>query len=67
MELIRYLAGIVVDETNKNDGKYKFVFMDSVIESEKNVLYVSTQDELTDEEIVRRFKGTVGFEKIIRN
>ena len=61
------LVGVVVDKASKwVDGKYRFMYMDSIVETDKNVLYVYTKDELTDEEIIKRFEGTTGFEKIVR-
>lgn len=67
MEDKNYLMGIVVEESAKGiDGKYRFVFMNTAIESDKNVMYVSSKENLSDEELLKRFAGTIGFEKIVR-
>jgi hypothetical protein len=61
------LVGVLVEKSAIGiNGKYSFVYMDSIVESDKNVLYVYTKEELSDEDVIGRFKGTRGFEKIVR-
>jgi hypothetical protein len=62
-----YLVGVVVEEGARTaDGKYRFIYMGSVVENDKNILHIYTKNELTDEEIINRFAGTNGFQRIIR-
>ena len=63
-----FLSGIVVDVDSKDaaTGMYKFKYMDADVLSDKNILYVSTEQFLSDEEVVKRFSGTYGFQKVVR-
>ena len=62
------LSGIVVDADSKDvaTGMYKFKYMDVDVLSDKNILYVSTEQFLSDEEVIKRFSGTYGFQKVVR-
>lgn len=66
MEQEKFLVGIMVSESSKIDGKYHFKYGSTDIESDNNILYVMTEKELSDEELINRFTGTSEFEKIIR-
>jgi len=66
MEQERFLVGIMVSKESKVNGLYHFMYGDKGIESDNNILYVMTERELGDEELLSRFKGTNGVEKIIR-
>jgi hypothetical protein len=63
-----FLSGIVVDADSKDTatGMYKFKYMDADVLSDKNILYVSTEKFLSDEEVIKRFSGTYGFQKVVR-
>ena len=63
-----FLSGIVVDADSKDTatGMYKFKYMDADVLSDKNILYVSTEQFLSDEEVIKRFSGTYGFQKVVR-
>jgi hypothetical protein len=66
MEQWKFLVGVMVSKDSGLDGKYLFKYSGSNIESDNNILYVMTEKELSDEELLSRFNGTSGFEKIIR-
>ena len=66
MEQEKFLVGVMVSKDSGLDGKYLFKYDGSNIESDNNILYVMTEKELSDEELLSRFNGTNGFEKIIR-
>ena len=66
MEQGRFLVGIMVSESSKKDGLYHFKYGGSPISVDSNILYITTEEELSDEELTKRFNGTKGFEKIIR-
>ena len=63
-----FLSGIVVDADSKDaaTGMYKFKYRYNDILSDKNILYVSTEQFLSDEEVIKRFEGTYGFQKVVR-
>ena len=62
-----FLSGIVVDVDSKDEsGLYKFKYRYNDILSDKNILYVSTEQFLSDEEVIKRFEGTYGFQKVVR-
>lgn len=63
-----FLSGIVVDADSKDaaTGMYRFKYMDADVLSDKNILYVSTEQFLSDEEVIKRFSGTYGFQKVVR-
>lgn len=62
------LVGIILEKSaNDLDGKYKFIYDGSSVVSDNNILYVITEEELSDEEIIRRFAGTYGFKEIVRS
>ena len=66
MEQEKFLVGVMVSKDSGLDGKYTFKYGGANIESDNNILYVMTEKELSDEELLSRFTGTSGFEKIIR-
>jgi len=66
MEQEKFLVGVMVSKDSGLDGKYTFKYGGADIESDNNILYVMTEKELSDEELLGRFNGTSGFEKIIR-
>ncbi len=67
MDKKRNIVGIILEKNMKSiNGKYSFVYENNIIESDNNVLHVLTDEPLTDEEIIRRFAGTLGFKEIVR-
>lgn len=66
MEQGRFLVGVMVSKDSAVGGLYKFKYDNSPIEINSNILYITTDEELSDEELIKRIKGTRGFEKIIR-
>ena len=66
MEQEKFLVGIMISKESKVNGLYHFMYGNKGIESDNNILYVVTDNELSDEELLSRFKGTDGVEKIIR-
>lgn len=62
-----YLVGVVLGkQSSTSDGEYKFVYNGTSISSDCNVLYVMVNDELKEEDLRKRLKGTEGIEKIIK-
>lgn len=66
MEQERFLVGVMVSKESKVNGLYHFKYDNSPISVDSNILYITTEEELSDDELTKRFKGTKGFEKIIR-
>lgn len=66
MEEIK-MIGVIVDKHSIDDkGHYRFVYNGTEVRSTSNVLHVTSEKELSDKEIIKRFAGTTGFQEIVR-
>lgn len=61
-----FLVGVMASKDSGVNGKYVFKYDDTDTELDNNILYLMTEKELSDEELLNRFTGTIGFEKIIK-